>query len=63
MQFTDSTLPELLEALAKSRKAQRELEARKSSASANREELDQLRRENVILQTELRAELRRRGAG
>ena len=62
MQFSEATLPELIEALSRSRKALRDLEARKSPPTASKESLEQLRRDNVSLQTDLRAELRRRGA-
>jgi len=62
IQHADKSIPDLLDALSRSQKALRELETRKLLPDVNTAALDRLRKENVILQTELRAELRRRGA-
>lgn len=72
LQFTDTTLTELLETLAKTKARMRLVDGllRSSTAEAamvkgddqmTRAQLTSLRREMVALQTDLRAELRRRG--
>jgi hypothetical protein len=71
-QFSQTPLPELLEALARARATLRLLDVAATSMPAENDELDRLRalgqpelaklrRETLGLQTDLRAELRRRG--
>ena len=73
MQFAEAPLKELVDHLARVRNTLRQLDAvRTRGASGDREltrlasmngsELETLRRKNVALQSDLRAELRRRGA-
>jgi hypothetical protein len=71
LQYTDSTMPELIEALAKTKARMRLVDGllRSSPTEAavegelpmTRAQLTTLRREMVTLQSDLRAELRRRG--
>jgi len=71
-QFADAPLPELLEALKKARETLRRMDSvvnsikpRTDELAALRarspEEFERLRKQQVVLQTDLRAELRRRG--
>lgn len=71
-QFSQTPLPELLEALARARATLRLLDVASTSMPPGNEELDRLRalgqpelaklrRETLERQTDLRAELRRRG--
>ncbi len=72
LQFSDTTLPELLDTLAKTKARMRLVDGLLRSGTTNeprlegdlpmtRAELTTLRREMVDLQSDLRAELRRRG--
>jgi len=72
LQFTDTTLTELLETLAKTKARMRLVDGLLRSSTAEvavvegevqmtRAQLTSLRREMVTLQSDLRAELRRRG--
>jgi hypothetical protein len=63
MQFSDARLPELLDRLAQTRSLLRQLDAREPVAgTTDATDFERLRREHVALQSDLRAELRRRGA-
>jgi len=73
LQYAETSLPELLSALAKAKVSLRLMQAINSSLPSgsdevsslrmlSKSELAKLRRENLALQTDLRAELRRRGA-
>jgi hypothetical protein len=57
MHFADALLPDLLESLAQTQATLRRLDAQEPSPQQQLQ-----RKENVILQSDLRAELRRRGA-
>jgi len=70
LRFTDSTMPELIEALAKTKARMRLVDGLLRSSPTEsadgelpmtRAQLTNLRREMVTLQSDLRAELRRRG--
>lgn len=72
LQFSDTTMTELLETLAKTKARMRLVDGLLRSATSEaqvvegdvqmtREQLADLRREMVALQSDLRAELRRRG--
>ena len=71
LQFTDSTMPELIETLAKTKARMRLVDGLLRSSTTEsfidgelpmtRAQLTSLRREMVTLQSDLRAELRRRG--
>jgi hypothetical protein len=72
-QFSGRHLPELIEHLARVRNTLRQLDSLRTHSlqddgsldvfrSMNEADLARLRRENVRLQSDLRAELRRRGA-
>jgi hypothetical protein len=73
LQFSDASLPDLLESLAKSQATLRRIDSLESYAEGSNaevmklrtmsaDELAALRKEMISLQSDLRAELRRRGA-
>jgi hypothetical protein len=64
LRFSQTAMPELLEALAKARARLHLMEGRDQSAelqALSKSERARLRQEVLALQTDLRAELRRRG--